>query len=226
MRKKLLFAFLGAYVAYLVGGVALISTGTIERFYFLPPLSLKGPDRSTFAADGPWLFYQGQKMVRKQIAPQGETLAIQTDTLPVAEAHLLTCHVTETGTSFSFSLHSLPATQPVYYPAPAKMLVVSDIEGNFKGLQQLLVGTGVMDAQIRWQFGTGHLVFVGDIFDRGLQVTECLWLLYKLEHEAEQAGGKVHFLLGNHEVMNLTGNYKYVRRKYRHNADSLRVAYA
>jgi hypothetical protein len=225
MRRKLLFSFLAIYADYLVAGVTLVYTGTIERFYFLPPLSLKGPDRSSFAADGPWLFYRGQKIVRKQIVPQGGRLAVHTDTLPTAGTPLLTCHITETSTSFTFPQHSFPATQPIYYPAPAKMLVVSDIEGNFNGLQQLLTGTGVIDPHARWQFGTGHLVFVGDMFDRGLQVTECLWLLYKLEHEAEQAGGKVHFLLGNHELMNLTGNYKYVRRKYRHNADSLHVAY-
>jgi hypothetical protein len=201
-------------------------TGAIGRLYFLPLFSLKGPDQSTLAADGPWLFYQGQTTIRTQIIPQGGGLAVQTDSLLTKQDQLLTCYVTETGTAFSFPRHSFPATQPVYYTMPAKMVVLSDIEGNFKGLQQVLRGTGVIDAQARWTFGTGHLVFVGDMFDRGLQVTECLWLLYKLEYEAEQAGGKVHFLLGNHEVMNLTGKYKYVRRKYRDNADSVHVPYA
>jgi hypothetical protein len=225
VRKKLLFALLTLYAAYLAGG-ALIYTGAIERLYFLPLFSIKGPDQSTFAADGPWLFYQGQTTIRKQILPRGGALVVQTDSLLTRQDQLLTCYVTETGTTFSFPRHPFPTTQPTYYTMPAKMLVLSDIEGNFKGLQQVLTGTGVTDGHDRWHFGTGHLVFVGDMFDRGLQVTECLWLLYKLEYEAEQAGGKVHFLLGNHEVMNLTGNYKYVRRKYRHNADSLHVSYA
>jgi hypothetical protein len=224
--KKLLLSFLALYAAYFISGIALIYFGLIERFYFLPPLSIKGPDRSTFAADGPWLFTSPRGTVRRQIVPRATALAVEVDTLPPTAAPRLTCFVTETGTSFSFPLHAFPATQPAQYPAPSKMLVVSDIEGNFKGLQQLLTGTGVTNAHDQWQFGTGHLVFVGDMFDRGLQVTECLWLLYKLEQEAEQAGGKVHFLLGNHELMNLTGNYRYVRRKYRRNADSLHVAYA
>ncbi|MNY17572.1 hypothetical protein D3C86_1508960 [compost metagenome] len=47
------------------------------------------------------------------------------------------------------------------------------------------------------------------------------WLIYKLEYEADQAGGKVHFLLGNHEEMILRGNYKYAQDKYKILADSL-----
>ncbi len=226
MRKKLLLSFFALYAVYFISGIALIYVGTIERFYFLPPLSIKGPDRSTFAADGPWLFTHPRGVVRRQIVPRAAGLSVEVDTLPAGATSSLTCFVTETGTSFSFPLHHFPATQPAQYPAPSKILVVSDIEGNFKGLQQILTGTGVINSHDHWSFGTGHLVFVGDMFDRGLQVTECLWLLYKLEQEAEQAGGKVHFLLGNHELMNLTGNYHYVRRKYRRNADSLSVAYA
>jgi hypothetical protein len=60
----------------------------------------------------------------------------------------------------------------------------------------------------------GSLILTGDFFDRGLRVTECLWLMYKLEGEALAAGGRVHFLLGNHEVMNLSGDHTYVRSKY------------
>jgi hypothetical protein len=226
MRKKLLLAFFFLYIVYLASGTALVYIGLVQRFYFLPLLSLKGPDRSAVAADGPLLFTCPEGTVRRQIVPRAASLVVEVDTLAASADQLLTCFVTETGTSFSFPRHAFPPTQPARYPSPSKMLVVSDIEGNFKGLQQLLVGTGVTDGHLQWQFDTGHLVFVGDMFDRGLQVTECLWLLYKLEREAEQAGGKVHFLLGNHELMNLTGNYRYVRRKYWRNADSLRVAYA
>ncbi|GAB3636672.1 hypothetical protein GCM10027422_22620 [Hymenobacter arcticus] len=109
---------------------------------------------------------------------------------------------------------------------PEKLLAISDIEGNFIGFEQLLRGAGVVDAQLNWQFGRGHLVLVGDFFDRGLNVTECLWLVYKLEQEASQTGGSVHFIMGNHEHMNLMGHYKYVRRKYRSNADTLGIPYA
>jgi len=99
------------------------------------------------------------------------------------------------------------------------MLALSDIEGDFLALKTMLQGAKVMDKQFNWTFGNGHLMLVGDFFDRGTNVTECLWLLYKLEAEAEAVGGKVHFILGNHEILNLQDNTAYVRRKYLENAD-------
>ena len=41
-----------------------------------------------------------------------------------------------------------------------------------------------------------------------------LWLIYKLEQQAETAGGKVHYILGNHEIMMLQGNVSYANFKY------------
>jgi hypothetical protein len=66
------------------------------------------------------------------------------------------------------------------------------------------------------------LVIVGDCFDRGEEVMECLWLIYSLEEKARRAGGYVHFLLGNHEIMNMNGDWRYVHPKY---AQSSNVPY-
>jgi hypothetical protein len=104
------------------------------------------------------------------------------------------------------------------FPAPDRLLALSDIEGNFAALVELLRAGKVVDDDLQWTFEKGHLVVVGDVFDRGLHVTECLWLLYELEARARAKGGEVHLVLGNHEVMNLTGDLRYVRNKYRENA--------
>ncbi|GAB2791196.1 hypothetical protein HNQ93_003442 [Hymenobacter luteus] len=226
--KRIAFGVLLLYVLYLAGGIALAATGVLSKVYFFPGWALKAPshDASAFAPDGPIVRYQSGAALSTAIVPRGAGLLIQTDTLTDPARSTVRCYVNETGTSFTVPLHPRHTVEPSEYPAPAKMLVVSDIEGNFKGLDLLLRTTGVVDSAYRWRFGNGHLVVVGDVFDRGLQVTECLWLLYKLEQEAARAGGKVHFILGNHELMNLTGHYKYVRRKYRRNADSLRLDYA
>ncbi|WP_461139329.1 metallophosphoesterase [Spirosoma pomorum] len=179
------------------------------------------------AADGPILLYHRDGVVAHQIYLQNTGLKVAHDTIDQLAGQRFTCYVTETGQSFSFPLHDLvAASEPSDYKPVQRMLVVSDIEGNFKGLAYLLRQAGVMDESFRWHYGQGHLVFVGDLFDRGLQVTECLWLLYKLEAEAQRAGGRVHFILGNHDQMNLTGQYKYLRRKYRHNADTLGLPYS
>jgi hypothetical protein len=81
-----------------------------------------------------------------------------------------------------------------------------------------LQNAGVIDAGYNWTFGDGHLVLTGDFFDRGDQVTEVLWLIYSLEDKAKAAGGYVHFVLGNHEIMNLSGDLRYLHPKYLQNA--------
>ena len=51
----------------------------------------------------------------------------------------------------------------------------------------------------------------GDLLDRGTDGRKVLDLLMRLEGEARKAGGRVHALLGNHEVMNMLGDLRYVR---------------
>ena len=92
---------------------------------------------------------------------------------------------------------------------------VGDLHGEYEAIVDLLKNNLVIDDHLNWNFGTGHLVFCGDVFDRGSKVTECLWFIYKLEQQAYQAGGKVHFLLGNHEIMTLSGDLRYLHRKYK-----------
>lgn len=115
---------------------------------------------------------------------------------------------------FSVTLKANMQAEPAEFGKPEKLLALSDIEGNFDALRKILQSNGVIDEHFNWTFGKGHVVFNGDMFDRGEQVTECLWLIYSLEEKAKAAGGYVHYILGNHEIMNLSGNHKYVRSKY------------
>src|SRR5690606_14672285 len=100
------------------------------------------------------------------------------------------------------------------YEMPQRIAVLSDIEGNFNGLSSFLINNHIIDANYNWTFGDGHLVLTGDFVDRGNHVTQVLWLIYKLEMQAEKQGGKVHLILGNHEIMNFQGNWRYNKRKY------------
>ena len=92
--------------------------------------------------------------------------------------------------------------------------VISDIHGEYHSYINLLKATGIIDDNLRWNFGQGHLVVLGDIFDRGDMVTEVLWHLFGLEKQALQAGGMVHVLLGNHELMILSKDLSYMSEKY------------
>ncbi len=91
------------------------------------------------------------------------------------------------------------------YNNASKIIEISDIEGNFNGLYSFLTANKVMDKNYNWIFGNGHVVFLGDFVDRGSQSIQVLWLIYKLEQEAVKQDGKVHYILGNHEILNIQG---------------------
>ena len=95
-----------------------------------------------------------------------------------------------------------------------KLVALSDVHGQFDTMVRLLRANGVIDREMKWAFGEGHMVVVGDMFDRGPNVTEVLWLLYQLDAEARAAGGAVHVILGNHEAMVLYDDLRYVNPKY------------
>lgn len=182
-------------------------------------------DNSRAGVDGPYVFYRGKEIVVKSVVKMDTSLLLQKQQFTDRRIVPLRCSVGETGDQFSFYLKRTLETEPDHYKMPEKLLAVSDIEGNFAGFKMILLGAKVVDENFNWTFGDGHLVLVGDFFDRGLQVTEVLWLIYKLEQEAEDVGGKVHFILGNHEILNLEGNTQYVRKKYLENAKIIDEAY-
>lgn len=215
-------------VIYVATGAGLLYSGVLHQWpigYKTYIKYKKNRDSSAAGTDGPWVMYTGQKVLVKQLITDAGHLRPVTDTLKQKVQVKLTCHVTETGDTFGFGLKDTLKIQPAEYPATEQLLVLSDIEGNFKGFKQILVYSGVISRSLAWTYGKGHLVLVGDFFDRGLQVTECLWLIYKMEQEAEKAGGKVHFILGNHDIMNLTNDHRYVRKKYLNNAQLINIPY-
>ena len=101
------------------------------------------------------------------------------------------------------------------YTGNFKIGAVSDIHGQYDTFIKLLRNNGVINKKNKWTFGNGHFIVAGDMFDKGSQVTEVLWFLYDLEKQAEEKGGKLHVLLGNHEVMVLNGNLRSVHPKYK-----------
>ncbi|MBX2815604.1 MAG: metallophosphoesterase [Saprospiraceae bacterium] len=115
---------------------------------------------------------------------------------------------------------------PSRYPAPNKILLLSDIEGNYNAFVRLCQANEVVDGSGNWNFGEDHLVLLGDLQDRGSDVTPLLWHLYRLEQQARIAGGRVHVLLGNHEQMVFDGDHRYLHAKYQDIARDCQVEYA
>src|SRR6267142_3790509 len=74
----------------------------------------------------------------------------------------------------------------------------------------ILRRTGLTDKQNHWTAGKTTFVQTGDLLDRGPKPREVMDLMMALEKEAGQAGGRVVDLLGNHEVMNIMADLRYV----------------
>jgi len=106
-----------------------------------------------------------------------------------------------------------------------KIAALSDIHGQFDLAVEILKNNKIIDKDLNWNFDKGHLVITGDVFDRGNKVNEMLWLIYKLEAQAKNKGGKVHFLLGNHEYMILHKDFRYVNDQYKWSTELLNLKY-
>jgi hypothetical protein len=93
-------------------------------------------------------------------------------------------------------------------PQPSRVVAIGDIHGALDQFAGILQTAGLTDANRRWAGGNAVLVQTGDVFDRGTGVRGALDLLIQLEDEARRAGGRVEALLGNHEIMNLIGEFR------------------
>ena len=87
---------------------------------------------------------------------------------------------------------------------------MGDVHGDYATFVETLQQAGVIDARKKWKGGSTVLVQTGDIPDRGPHSRKVMDLLMTLEKQAVKAGGRVHALLGNHEVMNMSGDLRYV----------------
>ena len=137
--------------------------------------------------------------------------------------------------TFQFNIQGLPKVDlsdlefernlPAAYDTVRKFVALSDIHGQHDLFLDLLVAQNVIDSSGHWIYDDGHLMIVGDIFDRGDKVTESLWFLFNLEKQAIRHGGLVHILLGNHELMILHGDVRYIHPKYQYTSQKLRTKY-
>jgi hypothetical protein len=91
-----------------------------------------------------------------------------------------------------------------------RLVAIGDVHGSYSSLVSLLEGSGLVSPELEWIGDGAHLVMLGDILDRGPDSRAALDLIRRLQQESLVSGGRVHMLLGNHELMNLIGDYRYV----------------
>ena len=182
-------------------------------------------DTSTADFDGPYIFYSEDKASIKQIIKKNNEPFVLSETSTKGIGGRKLKSYIDSDNYFSFRVKKELTNEPSQYLMPEKLIAISDIEGRYNEFKQFLINNKVMNKRYKWTFGKGHLVLLGDFFDRGLLVTQTLWLIYHLETQAEKAGGKVHFILGNHDLMNMNNDFRYVRKKYFLNATLMGTDY-
>lgn len=168
--------------------------------------------------DGPFVFKNTDDLSALWLC-NGEGISLRVDKLALPFS-LPYCDKTLTLDRIDFSEQSI-----LEYQGDFAVAASSDFHGQYELMLTLLKNNNIIDQQGDWSFGDGHFVITGDVFDRGDKVTEILWFLYRLEQQAEQADGKLHLLLGNHEVMVLNGDLRYIHPKYVEVSKRLKVSY-
>jgi hypothetical protein len=92
---------------------------------------------------------------------------------------------------------------------PHRIVAVGDLHGDYQAWLAIIRAAGLVDGRYRWSGGKTTLVQLGDITDRGADSLKIVRSLQQLQREAQRSGGRVVTVLGNHEAMNLVGDYRY-----------------
>lgn len=110
----------------------------------------------------------------------------------------------------SFVTGSICAEEPWRIETTDRIVAVADIHGENNAFVRILEMSGAIDTELEWIGGTTQLVIVGDVLDRGSDSRAALDLIMRLKPQAQTQGGDVHLVLGNHEIMNMVGDLRYV----------------
>jgi hypothetical protein len=92
---------------------------------------------------------------------------------------------------------------------PKRIVAVGDLHGDYQAWVTIARAAGIMDGSGHWAGGKTTLVQLGDVLDREPDSLKIVRSLQQLQKEARRAGGRVVVVLGNHEAMNLLGDFRY-----------------
>jgi hypothetical protein len=96
------------------------------------------------------------------------------------------------------------------FPTAERIIAIGDIHGDVHAARDALRLGGAIDSAGKWVGGALVVVQTGDQLDRGDDEPQILDLFERLRAEAKAAGGALHALNGNHEVINAQGDFRYV----------------
>lgn len=106
-------------------------------------------------------------------------------------------------------------TYPVtHVTATGRVVAIGDLHGDWqKAIDSLRTADVISitpEDEVVWTGGDTVLVQLGDVLDRGDHEIAIVKLLRALDLQARQQGGAVFMLNGNHESLNVCGDFRYV----------------
>ncbi|KAM6602467.1 hypothetical protein CsatA_022076 [Cannabis sativa] len=96
------------------------------------------------------------------------------------------------------------------YPAADRLIAVGDVHGDLEKTKQSLRIAGLINDSDKWIGGSTMVVQIGDVLDRGNSELKILYFIEKLKREAARSGGTIISMNGNHEIMNVEGDFRFV----------------
>ena len=144
--------------------VAIISSG-----FSAWAVSAIDEDR-VLTADGPYVFYNQDGSVRVLSVTREGSVSDTTyiDGLPEG----FSVHVEDQSGKYVFDVPLAEKDRPEWDHRKArKTFILSDPHGRMDLMVELLKSHKVIDSDLEWSFGRNHLVVLGDVFDRGEDVT-------------------------------------------------------
>lgn len=111
-------------------------------------------------------------------------------------------------------------------PKVGRIIVIGDVHGDIDQFKETLKLAKLIDDKDNWTGGETVVVQLGDLIDscRGVDCfkeskedkgadLELLKYVVKLNEKAQKNGGSFYSLIGNHEIMNVYGDFSYVSPK-------------
>jgi hypothetical protein len=93
---------------------------------------------------------------------------------------------------------------------PGRLVALGDVHGDPQRAKEALKLAALVDEEGHWIGGAATFVQLGDMVDRGPDSKGAIALFRRLQEEAPKSGGKVIVVMGNHEAMNMQGDWRYV----------------
>ena len=92
----------------------------------------------------------------------------------------------------------------------SKIIAIGDLHGDISNAIGILKMAKIIDDDSNWIGGRTTVIQVGDMVDRGPDGHGIIDLMIDLRIKAQQAGGELLNVIGNHEIMNLKGDWTFV----------------